>query len=55
MSSIYITADLHLGHEKVALARGFTTVAEHDRVIIDNINSVVHKRSCLYVPIPVSQ
>ena len=47
--SIYITADLHLGHEKVALARGFTSVEEHDNTIIANINNMVTKRDCLYI------
>ena len=46
---IYVTADLHLGHEKAALARGFTSIEEHDNAIIANINNMVTKRDCLYI------
>ena len=49
MSKIYITADLHLGHEKIALVRGFSTVEEHDGTIIANWNSVVTKRDSVFV------
>lgn len=45
----FIIADLHLGHEKIALARGFTSVEEHDECIIDNWNKVVNKRSSVFV------
>ena len=45
----FIIADLHLGHEKVALARGFTSVEDHDECITDNWNSTVNKHSSVFV------
>ena len=40
---IYITSDLHFGHEREFLygPRGFTTISEHDQKIIENWNSIV--------------
>lgn len=34
MTGIYLTADLHLGHQKLAELRGFDSVARHDRAIL---------------------
>ena len=36
-----ITSDLHLGHEKAAIHRGFTTIEEHDEFIIQEYNKQV--------------
>lgn len=47
--SVWFTSDLHLGHERVAPDRGFTTIAEHDWQIIENINKVVNKRDKLFI------
>ena len=49
MSNVYIIADLHLGHTKVAFERGFNTVNQHNNAIIDNWNSVVGKRDSVFV------
>lgn len=49
MSKIYIAADLHLGHEKLALLRGFSTLEEHDETIIANWNHIVTKRDSVFV------
>lgn len=49
MSNIWFTSDLHLGHEKVATLRGFDSVAEHDRAIMDNWESVVGECDQVYV------
>ena len=41
---LFITADLHLGHEKVMIMnadRPFATIKEHDEAIIKNWNDVV--------------
>ena len=36
MSEVYITSDLHFGHNQSFLyePRGFSSIGEHDRVII---------------------
>lgn len=49
MSKVFILADLHFGHEKAALARGFTSAEEHDAKIIENWNKVVGKRDSVFV------
>lgn len=36
----YFTSDLHLGHEKVAKLRGFDTVEEHDRAVMDSLTGL---------------
>ncbi len=36
--NVWITADLHLGHQLVAELRGFTTTADHDQAVLDGIN-----------------
>lgn len=43
MPRIWLTSDLHLGHDKDFIwgPRGFNSVEEHDRTIIENWNSVV--------------
>ena len=49
MSIVRFIADLHLGHENMALHRGFATVEEHDEHIIEQWNSVVSKRDVTYI------
>lgn len=48
---IYITSDLHFGHEREFLygPRGFTTISEHDQKIIENWNSIVKDDDIVYV------
>lgn len=43
MPRIFITSDLHLGHDRKFIwgPRGFNSVEEHDQAIIENWNSVV--------------
>lgn len=43
MSEIWLTSDLHFGHNKEFLwgPRGFKSIEEHDKIIISNWNSVV--------------
>lgn len=45
----YYTADLHLGHTKVANLRGFTDVADHDRTILDNIRATLKAGDRLWI------
>lgn len=49
MSTIYVIADLHFGHEKVAIARKFWSTRQHDDAIVAAWNSVVTKRDVVYV------
>lgn len=49
MSRVYVIADLHLGHHKLAEVRGFPNVFAHDNAIIENWNRVVTKRDVVYV------
>ena len=43
--NIYITSDLHLGHEKVAKLRGFNSVQAHDELVINRWNCHVRGNS----------
>lgn len=47
--SYFMTADLHLGHPFMAGHRGFHSVAEHDKAVIDGWNSVVRARDVVLV------
>lgn len=49
MNGIYLTADLHLGHEKVAGLRGFDSAVEHDRHVMEALHYSMPARSTLYV------
>ena len=53
MPKIYTISDLHLGHKKILeLSKGLragSNVEEHDQWIIDQWNSVITKRDCVYV------
>ena len=52
MNKIYITSDLHLGHDKdfVVAERGFTTVFEHDAAIKNNWNGLIDEEDEVYLP-----
>lgn len=45
---VWITADTHFGHKFVVALRGFDDVAEHDRMLIENWNSVVAPNDAVY-------
>jgi calcineurin-like phosphoesterase family protein len=45
----FFTADLHFGHEKMALARGFPFCQEHDDYLITQINQIVERTDNLYI------
>lgn len=49
MGSIWFTSDLHLGHRLVAGHRGFADVTEHDEVVTQNWQKVVHKDDQVWV------
>lgn len=50
MSKVFVIGDLHLGHEKIAQARGFGSTREHDACLIGNWNEVVRsKRDCVWI------
>lgn len=56
---IFITSDTHFGHSNICVGtsawsdksgcRPFNTVEEHDKVILDNINSAVKEDDILYL------
>lgn len=48
MSDFY-TADLHLGHEKVAKLRGFDSPLLHDLVVLSNLSKRLRKGDRLWV------
>ena len=47
MSAYYIS-DLHLGHENMAIKRGFSCADEMNEYIIKSWNSVVNKKDTVY-------
>ena len=49
MRRVYITSDLHLGHEKAAIYRGFRSVKEHDDLIISRFNATVNPKDTVYI------
>ena len=51
MSRIFLTSDLHFGHDRDFLwgPRGFQSIHEHDEVIIRNWNLTVNPEDTVYV------
>lgn len=49
MGEVFVIADLHFGHRKLAEVRGFTLVETHDAAICDAWKRVVTKRDVVYV------
>lgn len=51
MSKIFVTSDLHFGHDREFLwgPRGFKSSIEHDEAVIRNWNSVVEPEDTVYV------
>lgn len=51
MSKIWVTSDLHIGHNKefVYSARGFNSIEEHDRILVKNWNFLVDDADTVYV------
>lgn len=49
--SIWLTSDLHLCHNQRFLyePRGFSSIEEHDEVIINNINELVRAEDTLFI------
>ncbi len=48
---IYITSDLHLGHDRdfIYSPRGFSNIKEHDETIIKNWNEIVKNEDIVYI------
>lgn len=48
--TIWITSDTHFGHNKefIYTSRGFTSIQEHDKTIIENWNKVVAADDTIY-------
>ena len=51
MCRIWVTSDLHIGHNKefVYKERGFQSIEEHDRALISNWNELVSPDDLVYV------
>lgn len=49
MSRVFMIADLHFKHENMAIKRGFKNSEEHDKQLVENWNSVVHKNDTVYI------
>lgn len=49
MADVRLTADLHLGHPKVARERGFASVAAHDDAVLGNLAKGASERTLLWV------
>lgn len=49
MSNTWFTADLHLGHKRVAELRGFEDTDVHDRVIMGNMNRLVNEGDNVWI------
>ena len=49
MSTVFFTADIHIGHKKVSELRGFETPEEHDAHIAEVWNRTVSTRDTVYV------
>ena len=51
MSKIFLTSDLHLGHDREFMykPRGFTSIEEHDEAIFKRWNSVVSDNDIVYI------
>lgn len=47
--TVFYWSDLHLGHNKVAELRGFSTTEDHDAAIIDAWNTTVTPRDTVWV------
>lgn len=49
MGNVRFISDPHFMHKAMAIKRGFKDVHEHNQCIIDNWNSVVHKKDVTYL------
>ena len=49
MSKVFICSDIHWGHKNIATWRGFSSVEEHNNLIMTNWNKTVHKRDKVFI------
>lgn len=49
MTTVWFTADLHLGHRLVSELRGFDSTAEHDNAILGGIDTTVAPGDTLWI------
>ena len=49
VSNVYITGDLHFGHEVIAQERGYKSSVEHDEALISNWNTTVNGIDKVYI------
>lgn len=48
MNRVWVIADTHLGHVKVAAARGFASVEDHDRELVQRWNAAVGPKDTVW-------
>lgn len=51
MGSIFVTSDLHIGHDRefVWQARGFESIEEHDLALVDKWNRTITSEDIVYI------
>lgn len=51
MSKIWITSDLHIGHDRefILKDRGFENVEQHDKALVENWNGLVAEDDVVYI------
>ncbi len=50
MTKLWLSSDLHLGHQNILRMRPrFDTVEEHDQTILENLRMAINKRDSLYL------
>ena len=51
MGKIFLTSDLHFGHDRGFLyePRGFSSIEDHDKAVIENWNAVVSPEDDVYI------
>lgn len=49
MSTVWFTADLHLGHQLVAELRGYEQTDDHDTVIMSNIRTMTRPGDTIWI------
>lgn len=48
MGRVFVIADTHFGHAKMADLRGFASIEEHDAALVERWNAVVTKRDTVW-------
>lgn len=49
MTTVWATADLHLGHKNITKYRNFPSVADHDKFVVESILDIVGRNDTLWI------